>query len=87
MLNDSPMEPEVRTAVRDYLMARREWRPPTAMTRERHTSSPMDVDAVTRKWQGGNSKGKGKGKGKTRQGERQRQDKDKDKDKDGQRER
>ena len=26
---------EVRTAVRDYLMARREWRPPTAMTRER----------------------------------------------------
>ena len=41
---------EARTAVRDYLMARREWRPPTAMTRERDTNSPMDVDAVTWRW-------------------------------------
>ena len=59
---------EVRTAVRDYLMARREWKPPTAMTRERDTSSPMDVDAVTWKWLGGNNKGKGKGKGKHSKG-------------------
>ena len=33
-------------------------RPPTAMTRERDTSSPMDVDEVTWRWKGGNSKGK-----------------------------
>ena len=59
-------------------MARREWRPPTAMTRERDTSSPMDVDAVTWKWQGGNNKGKGKGKGKHGKGKGKGKDKDKD---------
>ena len=69
---------EVRTAVRDYLMARREWRPPTAMTRERDTSSPMDVDEVTWRWKGGNSKGKGKDKGKHSKGKGKGKDKDKD---------
>ena len=69
---------EVRTAVRDYLMARREWRPPTVMTRERDTSSPMDVDAVTWRWQGGNNKGKGKDKGKHSKGKGKGKDKDKD---------
>ena len=59
---------EVQTAVRDCLMARREWRPPAAMTRERDTSSPMDVDEVTWRWKGGNSKGKGKDKGKHSKG-------------------
>ena len=67
---------EVRTAVRDYLMARREWRPPTAMTRERDTSSPMDVDEVTWRWKGGNSKGKGKDKGKHSKGKGKGKDKD-----------
>ena len=69
---------EVRTAVRDYLMARREWKPPTAMMRERDTSSPMDVDAVTWKWQGSNNKGKGKGKGKHGKGKGKGKDRDKD---------
>ena len=69
---------EVRTAVRDYLMARREWRPLTAMTRERDTSSPMDVDEVTWRWKGGNSKGKGKDKGKHSKGKGKSKDKDKD---------
>ena len=52
---------EVRTAVRDYLMARRECRQPTAMTRERDTSSPMDVDEVTWRWEGRQQQRKGKG--------------------------
>ena len=69
---------EVRTAVRDYLMARREWRPPAAMTRERDTSGPMDVDEVTWRWKGGNSKGKGKDKGKHSKGKGKGKDKDKD---------
>ena len=68
---------EVRTAVRDNLMARREWRPPTAMTREQDTSSPMDVDEVTWRWKGGNSKRKGKDKGKHSKGKGKGKDKDK----------
>ena len=68
----------MRTAVRDYLMARREWRPPAAMTRERYTSGPMDIDEVTWRWKGGNSKGKGKDKGKHSKGKGKGKDKDKD---------